>query len=686
MNAPSGSENVVTATGNHAPKHMTKYPHLGYKFAQTEKFGELSPFMRYQGEYKDKNVILYSASSVDSMSLHAPLLQQIRHNKDFYVVDKRAILPHTWELIHNQPSHGDDIDASKANSLIRLFNDEDSDILFSLEQYICDYGLYDHSNPVDLDNVDWSYFIKFLRGFALFNELFSPDSLFAEFRIPLADILDPNSGEKVFSILDDFWSAYHYMLTDLQVQHAVDSQLTGIERNIQVWFKDHDGNVILRKVYNFESIEGRMAFYYDFTQNSNIDFKDFSGVSLDVDYAHVGFQAAQEQFDSNDPIYSISNKVYNGLISLFEVSNASKFINIDVIIAYQLICSEFHTNDLIDYVYSADIYRRIFESVAFESQLTFDYNGVKQPYDGFSAVTLGYILSNSSDLYYYDLFMSLITRKRSLRYIDYFTGARSTPLSAADTQVEVNNDVASAIDITQQTLMARFKLFVNRVGRKSEDYLGKLFHTSNREDICCPVKIGHISEVLYQEETQNTGADQLELDNSRTMTLKAHNNRFAFDTDCDVASIIIGISSYEITRFYSHGLDPFALKVDRYDMFNPMLQYLGDQAISQSELNAGLDIDSYFGYRNKDMEYKVGISYSCGGFRRELKDWIFEQPIADRDTVIGPDFIRSHQTELDKYYVALTGTRSYNRYHFICKYNNHISAYRNMVFAPLINF
>ena len=583
-NHPNGADKVVTADGNHSPNNLTKYPNLGYKFACTERFAELSPFLKYRGEYKDKNVLLYSGSSVDSMSLHAPILQDIKHKKDFYMVDMHAILPHTWDFIHNQPSHGDDIDASLANCLIYLiYPGEANGSIFSGFRRLIAGGTYPSGylwtgtgTAGFTGTYRKTYFIDWLRSFAYLNEFFAPDSLFAKFRIPLADILDPNGGRLFFDILDQAWDLYHKFLGSFQAMAAPATSVLGDDiRNIQIWFRDSANNILLRKIYNWESVEGRMAFYYDFLDNSNIEIANFTGVTF-ADNSTV-FESMYDAYIVNngvgfEKLLNVWNASDSVLKTYFTIPNGEKPINIENIIAYQLACAEYFTNDLIDYVYSADIFRRLFESFAFTNQLTYTYNDYTQPYDGFSCITLATLFNDVHNLSSYDLLMSLITHKRSLRYVDYFVGGRSTPLLAADTAVTVNSNVASAIDITQKTLAARFNLFVQRVGRKAENYLQKIFHTKPRVDVCCPVNIGNISELIYKEETQNTAADQLTLDNSRTATLKAHNKQFAFDTDCDVASIIIGISSYEITRFYDCGLDPFARKVDRYDMFNPMLQ------------------------------------------------------------------------------------------------------------------
>ena len=121
-------------------------------------------------------------------------------------------------------------------------------------------------------------------------------------------------------------------------------------------------------------------------------------------------------------------------------------------------------------------------------------------------------------------------------------------------------------------------------------------------------------------------------------------------------------------------------------MFNPFLQYIGDQPVQSVELNAENNVGDIWGYNSRHIEYKAGcaVDYCVGGFRNELSGWIFKQPDLAHGEFINPDFIRAHQNELDRYYVALTGTTPTKRYHFICKYNNYVSATRNMVKAPQI--
>lgn len=680
-NVPNGGDAAVLATGGHSPNHHNKFD-LSYKFAAPERFGEVSPFFIYRGVEDDKNVVLYSGSSVDSMTLHAPILQDIKKNRDFYMVPMKAILPNTWDFIQALPTHGDDINAEEANCLITLYKGAgDGTVLGALLNlgYLSIATIDgDTEDPILLiDDLTIVKFLTWLRWLVLLNGFFSRDSLFAAMRIPLSDMLGLEGDKRMQNILVQAWRFYHGVL-----QKAFDYSQSGNDViPTRVSFLDSEGNVVSRASYNFDDISDRMQFFYDFVENSNVRFDDL--VLSD-------FKEAFNDFTSDTDLYPMLYLI--GDVSYYyEYFSSSPNLNVPInianVIAYQLIYHEYFTNDKIDWIYSAKMYRELFDSFLLSIGETYDFafNGKSLHYDSFSAFCLTLFLEHSStNLLAYELIVSLIYRHRSLRYIDYFCGARPQPLANGVDTVEVNSGVASVVDITKRIQEIRLRMAVNRVGRKAKGYINKVLHGKYRQEDDVPVKIGHLSEQLYQEETQNTAADQLVLDNSRTATIKSRAKNFGFETDCDVNTIIMGVASYEITRFYDRGLDPFARKVDRFDMFNPYLQYTGDQPISMSELNAGLDVEDYFGYTTKDMEYKVAVDYCIGDFRDALSGWIFTQPAATRDTFINSDFIRAHQCELDRYYVALTGSMPWKRYHFISKYSNYVSSVRNMVVAPNI--
>ena len=108
MNLPNGGDPVVTQDKNKAPSHHNHYD-LSYLFGATERFGEISPVAFMYGVPDDKNVTFRIKQNLRTLSIGSPLLQNLKKCLDFYAVPTRAILPHTWDFIQNNPVIGDDI-------------------------------------------------------------------------------------------------------------------------------------------------------------------------------------------------------------------------------------------------------------------------------------------------------------------------------------------------------------------------------------------------------------------------------------------------------------------------------------------------------------------------------------------------------------------------------------------------
>ena len=123
-------------------------------------------------------------------------------------------------------------------------------------------------------------------------------------------------------------------------------------------------------------------------------------------------------------------------------------------------------------------------------------------------------------------------------------------------------------------------------------------------------------------------------------------------------------------------------------MFNPDFQYIGDQPVYGVELGYpyGSSIPEVFAYQSRDMEYKQRFDVASGGFIENLPGWIFD----DNDRLaldrgrLDPDFIRSRNTEFDKFFLSLTGYSLGSYFHFICITDNNVNAKRAMAVDPQI--
>lgn len=89
------------------------------------------------------------------------------------------------------------------------------------------------------------------------------------------------------------------------------------------------------------------------------------------------------------------------------------------------------------------------------------------------------------------------------------------------------------------------------------------------------------------------------------------------------------------------------------------------------------------------MEYKQRFNYLFGDFNQApLKNMIFiadyERPTGDMLN-IGPDYIRSYPSELDRFYKSLTGYSLGTYFHFIVLGTNELKSNRPMAFNPQID-
>ena len=81
--------------------------------------------------------------------------------------------------------------------------------------------------------------------------------------------------------------------------------------------------------------------------------------------------------------------------------------------------------------------------------------------------------------------------------------------------------------------------------------------------------------------------------------------------------IYLQIISFDIRRAYTRSVDRQMLHIDRFDMFNPDFQYIGDQPVYGVELgyaDALSSIPEVFAYQSRDMEYKQRFDVASGAF------------------------------------------------------------------------
>lgn len=609
-----------------------------YQHLTTDRYGEWNPFYWMKCERGDI-VNFGSNHDLHTFTLSSPMIGKVIMRKSFVKVPMEAIYPRTWEKQFTIPTQGDDV----PNDCRALLN-----VTKLIRQCVS-----------VIKNVDADAIFR-LKCILLLESLISHGSLLERFNIHLGvTVLGFTSPDKFF---DSFW---RHFLT-----YAEDERLSFIN--------DNDQSITIGNSTNSSSTNlyvSKRRFLEMLRSNSY----QFSDAWEDID------------FDTFLQEFTLSFKYDSDINADFEAIRNEPYINIEPIIAYQLACSQFATNDHVDFIYSAQLYRDNMQSIfyTFYGIEFFLYNGVQCLYDVFSEHVFSILIDDFSDSLCADFFLNLFSYVPSLRFGDYFTGARPQPLAVGEYSAEVNNNQVSAIDITRSIQMQRLLNRVNMVGRKIGDYLAGIFGGQLPEapkDV--PVFLVEQYFPISGFETNNTGAEQFDLDSPNTITshLRSDDSRHAFDVEIAEPCYLIGMNSYDIMRVYSSTIDRFAFHHDRYDDFIPEMQYIGDQSILRSELT-GDSGDQPFGYSLRYMEYKQRYSYASGGFVHELPSWSFITDNSDgnpSDGFISPEYIRSSPSEFDRFYKSLNGYSLGSYFHFIVCHTNMCYPYRQMEYAPTI--
>lgn len=688
--------NAQNEAGGSVPRNRSRFP-LSESFFTTERFADYNPCFVMEGVSGDK-ITLNQPHQVRTYTLKAPLLQNILKKKDYFMVPMQAILPLNWEKFYTNPVIGDDVPLGVGTGvpnfwgrLIRVFDSDKSALITTLNG-----SGTDASKLTDL--------LKFIVFYELF---YSNGSLMKNLRIggnaylPMSRIVT-SSGGSAISRDSDFDELFDVCIQTILGGNYQDS----VSRfNITIGSKTYDveleltdligtNNAGLYPIIGIREVLELLRDDLNFTINSvsTTGQNPFGNVATELSYFGVN--------TSKIPIAPSSNP---------DFKSQGVPLNMARLWAYQIVVSHYYSNDHIDVLYSAELYRQYIRNLVLlfsgTQQLTssfnsFLYNGVYYEYDALSAwyfnkaltSTSGSFTSsfssvfslNSSRLAYV---ISLFGFKKSLRFMDYFTGSRSRPLAIGDANVDTSGSQVGVLDIARKFQATRFYNAVNRSGRKFSAYMKELFGIVPKPDYHNPFYLAHTSDVVGSDEVQNTGVAQQTQNNSVTTTLRSNAARYAFSFEPDRDCIIIGISYYDLPRVYTRATERQNFYLDRMDMFNPFMQYIGDQSIYNAEIGSPTPDLQPFSYTNRDMEYKQRFNMAAGGFcarGTQLDDWFFPADVLRRwfGTNIGSSFIRSFNSEFDRFYLSLNGYSLGTYWHFIVRYDDRCDASRPMAYAP----
>lgn len=684
---------------------------------QTLLFGLNQPHFAMDAVEGDK-ISVRVASDLDTQSLKAPVMSPVRMHKDYFFVPTRAILPRNAELLITNPLSGDDIVPENVNcvvpteriqyaitNLVNYWNAcvdymnansaaaSDSAlqairVLYMAARYMnlfcstgsllnyCGYGTYNVFGPTLADD----HVLSYDEAFDLLCSWFS--SNVKSFYVTTYDVTFSSTG-----------TAQYVAGNQIKVVPNLRSEdITGQRWN-------------LRRL--IEEIQQGTALYSasQFVMRST---------------ASAGFTVSDGDPDgaSQVPVK----------LSISTPSIAGRYVNLSRLIAYQLACASFYTDDAVDYIYSANlwhqnmqgIYPRAYSNAAVDATEHYVLNGQVRLYDAVSGALISNILGKVASsnafpptgstsgatstslvpgtqdyaripsLFVGAYLINIFGFTRSLKYRDYFAGAKPRPMAVGTTTVQVSGGSFDVVDVTKNIQIQRFLNQVNRVGRKFNEYVAGIFGTKPMTDPHECIFLGHTTDIIGAEETENTAEAQLTMSQTVTSKLRKNSSQFAFEGSFSEPGVLIGITNFDVVRPYVNSVDRSFYHVDRFDMFNPFLQQIGDQAVYGTELdNLNTELQD-FAYQLRYSEYKQCVDRAVGGFIRYLPGYAFLNNRASYNRAgmqtnqISPDFIRSHSSEFDRFFIALTGFSPAGYFHFIVRQDITCTAVRPMEAAPSI--
>lgn len=668
------SKDPVTEAGQKTVSSRSHFS-LGAPHFNTYRFGEYGCMDAIEIVPDDRNFRVALRHKLMTYTLGQPLLSKALLKKDCFYVPAQCILPRNWDKVYTNPLRGDDVDASKVGSTVVDFSGKIAQCFDAASSCLVELSESNANNNVKLE-----YYLKYWLDAEMF---FSNGSLLNQLGIKLAPL------------------CYVVNHLEMSFDKGFDAQMNSLSGKVNYFtvnMSDRDGNEISYRVY-----VSALPSTFD-RQIRCLTLREFLCL-------------ARDGFD-----WTVMSVVLESGVSALPVPYTIAVLDdrpIDVNLArpaaYQICCAHYYSNDKIDYIYDANLYRQnIYDCLIhvfddsdnlqtgdeFVSNCFFTMNGSKFEYDYLSAYCFDVVcselirtmdeadyVSSLKDLFLAsDYWRLLFGFNRSLRFADYFTNSKSQPLAVGDYNVAVGQNGVNVISMVKGIQQNKFLNAVQRFGRRIAEYTKGLFPgVSVTPDYHDPFFLGHTTDVIGAQEIENT-ADEQRARNSITTILRSENGQYGFETDFEKPGIFVSIIYFDIERAYAAGVDRAVQHVDRFDMFNPFLQFTGDQEIRGSELTT--ISTGYVGYTLNYMEYKTRVPQVSGGFVEFLPGYAFlsdfERHVDDQGNIhVSPSFIRSSPTELDKFYTSLAGSFSLASYfHFIVMLDNQIEVDRPMAYAP----
>lgn len=669
--APKAPQNVETVI---VPKTHNPFDRT-YTFFSTEEYGSYNPFYIEEvtaGDYAPIN----PRCEVRSESFNTPLMTPIKKAYDLFYVPFFAILPRTWEYIYTNPTQGDDV-PNDSFCYIPNFKQVLSDLLSNWINKI--------KNRATVNSLQDN--LKSLTCFAFFFEMFcSTGSLLYRMKYKLCPQVIYTEGMYTGAYTPDRW---------------LDMVFSDIADGVYVVISSKDNN--RRTFYSNErAVQGVFESNMSKVTKSELIslLRQNYFMSNCVIATALTKNTAQELSDSvEDLLFASFSFGSTGT----EEDDAFNY-NYAPQIAYNLSVAQYYNNPSVDFIYSAELYSQAIFGLMIDNDviqlqdLTFTRNGHTVYYDIFS----GHFIQKLFDycLTYFStvdlvttklksllsIFANIWSIQNSLKYGDYFVGAKPRALAIGDTKIAVNNGAVEAVDVARQLLMTKYFHACNKLSQDFEEQFETMTGQQVPPDFHYPHFIQHSEQNISGYEVSNTTSEDL---GNQITRMNSTGDGVSATISIDLPGYVLGISSFYMPRTYCRTKDRMYFRSNRFDFFQQMLQNLGDQEVYQMER------DDYavgtFGYQGRNEEYKQTYNHAAGAFCDILRSWAYIADDAeslgyklDKGLTISPEYIRCNPAEFDRFLPATPYYSLGHKFHFICRYDINQTFNRQMIPSPTI--
>lgn len=704
-----------------------------YSLYSTMLYGRNTPFFAMEVVADDK-VNLRVNADVDTLNLSSPLMFPVKMYHDHFFVPLRAILPENADLLVTNPLTGDDIVPEDVNAVLDTL---------ALAEYLQVF----HGGS--------SAFGKACANTSITNPVYWWADFLAHFfttKQHLDMFCSTNSLLNVLGHNVQDWMFTSYTDPDTGKKYGYDYQCEAILNIIRNEVKSFDV-----KFVKVTASGGSYSYGPGSSITVNMQVPKVQDTSLT---ATIGYRQFLRLLSEGNPIYQINGVVLTSAgttaartslnwsaifpnispdasfdwavptkSTLTPIVGKHRYVNVQRLIAYQLCNASFYTNDGVDYVYSADLYHQnqmsLIQQITTSSIYTNTYgtymlNGVTMRCDSCSGKLVRNMLSRAaqngpinttlgtsgtqsvwSDSKYSMVLPWLCNMygyQRSLKYRDYFVGSKVRPLAVGDVTVNVSSNMVNVVDITRNIMRQRFFNQVNRLGRSLKEYSRGIFGVTPMPDPREPILLASTCDVMGASETDSTDPSA-NLAQGQTTSSKFRNSssKYAFEITPNEFGILIGICHFDAIRPYTGSTDRQFYHMDRFDMFNPYMQNVGDQEVALAEVYnhfTTANLNKSFGYQLRYAEYKQRVDRAVGAFATDkLPGYAFPMLPSDLFELDGkttgvlelnPDFIRARSEDFDQFFSELPFLAEGNYFHFIARHDAEVDAVRPMESAPTI--